>query len=109
MIIIHRVPDLFATLRGLIDQGRRRGHRTGRFLILGSASVELLRQSGESLAGHTVVGTSSEGFVIENLSVDFLDMMPLRLLVSKSACFCKAPLLRQCALLDTARCAPERH
>jgi predicted AAA+ superfamily ATPase len=38
-------------LRGLIDQGRRRGHRTGRFLILGSASIELLRQSGESLAG----------------------------------------------------------
>jgi predicted AAA+ superfamily ATPase len=48
---IHRVPELFATLRGLIDQGRRRGHRTGRFLILGSASIELLRQSGESLAG----------------------------------------------------------
>lgn len=48
---IHRAPELFATLRGLIDQGRRRGHRTGRFLILGSASIELLRQSGESLAG----------------------------------------------------------
>jgi predicted AAA+ superfamily ATPase len=48
---IHRVPELFATLRGLIDQGRRRGHRTGRFLILGSASIEMLRQSGESLAG----------------------------------------------------------
>jgi predicted AAA+ superfamily ATPase len=48
---IHRVPELFQTLRGLIDQGRRRGHRTGRFLILGSASMDLLRQSGESLAG----------------------------------------------------------
>lgn len=48
---IHRVPGLFPELRGLIDQGRRRGKRTGRFLILGSASVELLRQSGESLAG----------------------------------------------------------
>ncbi len=48
---IHRVPELFQTLRGLIDQGRRRGHRTGRFLILGSASIDLLRQSGESLAG----------------------------------------------------------
>jgi len=35
----------------MIDQGRRRGKRTGRFLILGSASVDLLRQSGESLAG----------------------------------------------------------
>lgn len=48
---IHRVPELFSELRGLIDRGRRRGRRTGRFLILGSASVDLLRQSGESLAG----------------------------------------------------------
>lgn len=48
---IHRVPELFQELRGLIDQGRRRGKRTGRFLILGSASVDLLKQSGESLAG----------------------------------------------------------
>ena len=37
---IHRVPELFSTLRGLIDQGRRRGHRTGRFLLLGSASMD---------------------------------------------------------------------
>jgi predicted AAA+ superfamily ATPase len=48
---IHRAPELFQTLRGLIDEGRRRGRRTGRFLILGSASMDLLRQSGESLAG----------------------------------------------------------
>lgn len=48
---IHRLPELFSALRGLIDQGRRRGHRTGRFLLLGSASMDLLRQSGESLAG----------------------------------------------------------
>ncbi len=48
---IHRVPELFSELRGLIDRGRRRGRRTGRFLILGSASIDLLRQSGESLAG----------------------------------------------------------
>ncbi len=48
---IHRTPELFQTLRGLIDQGRRDGWRTGRFLILGSASVEMLRQSGETLAG----------------------------------------------------------
>ena len=48
---IHRVPELFQTLRGVIDQGRRKGKRTGRFLILGSASIDLLRQSGESLAG----------------------------------------------------------
>jgi predicted AAA+ superfamily ATPase len=48
---IHRVPELFQTLRGLIDEGRRQGRRNGRFLILGSASLDLLRQSSESLAG----------------------------------------------------------
>ncbi len=48
---IHRAPGLFPELRGIIDRGRRAGRRTGRFLILGSASMELLRQSGESLAG----------------------------------------------------------
>jgi predicted AAA+ superfamily ATPase len=48
---IHRVPELFATLRGLIDRGRRHGRKTSRFLILGSASMDLLRQSSESLAG----------------------------------------------------------
>jgi hypothetical protein len=48
---IHRVPELFQTMRGLIDEGRRRGHRHGRFLILGSAAIDLLRQSSESLAG----------------------------------------------------------
>jgi uncharacterized protein len=48
---IQRVPDLFPALRGIIDRGRRRGRRAGRFLLLGSASIELLRQSSESLAG----------------------------------------------------------
>ncbi len=48
---VHRAPGLFQTLRGLIDRGRRQGFRTGRFMLLGSASVDLLRQSGESLAG----------------------------------------------------------
>ncbi|MGM0562375.1 MAG: ATP-binding protein [Pseudomonadota bacterium] len=48
---IHRTPELFQELRGIIDRGRRRGKRTGRFLILGSASMDLLKQSGESLAG----------------------------------------------------------
>jgi predicted AAA+ superfamily ATPase len=48
---VHRAPEIFQTLRGLIDQGRRRGKKAGRFLLLGSASVELLQQSGESLAG----------------------------------------------------------
>ena len=47
---IHRMPDLFEALRGIIDQGRRTGQGTGRFLLLGSASIDLMRQS-ETLAG----------------------------------------------------------
>jgi predicted AAA+ superfamily ATPase len=58
---IHRTPELFPSLRGLIDKGRRKGLRTGRFLILGSASIDLLRQSGESLAGR----------------IEYIDMGPL--------------------------------
>jgi hypothetical protein len=48
---VHRAPALFQSLRGLIDQGRRRGLRSARFLLLGSASIDLMRQSSESLAG----------------------------------------------------------
>ena len=48
---VHRAPELFQILRGLIDRGRRKGLRAGRFLLLGSASMDLLAQSGESLAG----------------------------------------------------------
>jgi predicted AAA+ superfamily ATPase len=48
---IQRAPQLFQSLRGLIDKGRRRGQGRGRFLVPGSASMDLLRQSSESLAG----------------------------------------------------------
>ena len=48
---IHRAPGLFPVLRGLIDKGRRGGQRAGLYLLLGSASMDLLAQSGESLAG----------------------------------------------------------
>jgi predicted AAA+ superfamily ATPase len=48
---VHRVPELFQQLRGIIDRGRRSGKENGRFLLLGSAAVDLLKQSGESLAG----------------------------------------------------------
>ena len=48
---VQRAPQLFLSLRGLIDAGRRRGQGKGRFLVLGSASIDLLRQSSESLAG----------------------------------------------------------
>jgi len=44
---VQRMPDLFKSLRGLIDRKRK----NGRFLILGSASRDLIRQSSETLAG----------------------------------------------------------
>ena len=45
------MPGLFSALRGQIDDRRRKGFRTGQFLLLGSASNTLLHQSAESLAG----------------------------------------------------------
>ena len=48
---VQRLPGLFRALRGQIDRRRRAGHRTGQFLLLGSASNTLLQQSAESLAG----------------------------------------------------------
>ena len=48
---VHRAPGLFAPLRSIIDDRRRAGKRTGLFLLLGSASLDLLRQSSETLAG----------------------------------------------------------
>lgn len=48
---IHRVPGIFETLRSLIDRRRRKGNRSRHFLLLGSASIDLLHQSAETLAG----------------------------------------------------------
>ncbi len=48
---VQRAPGLFQVLRGLIDERVRDGEAAGHFLLLGSASVDLLRQSSESLAG----------------------------------------------------------
>ena len=61
---IHRVPGLFPVLRGLIDRARRAGRRSGMYLLLGSASLDMLRQSGETLAGR----------------VSYLDLNPLNIL-----------------------------
>lgn len=58
---IHRVPEIFAVLRSEIDARRRAGEKSGQFLILGSAAIDLLRQSSESLAGR----------------IDFLELTPL--------------------------------
>lgn len=48
---IHRVPEIFGVMRGIVDDRRRNGDRSGHFLVLGSASIDLQRQTSESLAG----------------------------------------------------------
>jgi predicted AAA+ superfamily ATPase len=48
---IQRAPELFPVLRGLIDKNREQGRRAGQLLLLGSGSMDLMRQSSESLAG----------------------------------------------------------
>jgi predicted AAA+ superfamily ATPase len=48
---IHRVPGLLPLLRGAIDRARLKGRRNGLYLLLGSASLELMKQSSETLAG----------------------------------------------------------
>ena len=48
---VQRLPEIFPQLRGIIDRERRKGKKAGQFLFLGSASLSLLKQSGESLAG----------------------------------------------------------
>jgi uncharacterized protein len=48
---VQRKPELFRVLRSQIDKNRRAGHRNAQFLLLGSASNELLNQSSESLVG----------------------------------------------------------
>ncbi len=48
---IQRAPGLFEVLRGLIDERIAAGEPAGHFLLLGSASLDLLRQASESLAG----------------------------------------------------------
>lgn len=61
---VQRVPDLFPVLRSLIDERRRSGEKTGHFLLLGSASPDLLQQSSETLAGR----------------ISYLELSPLHIL-----------------------------
>ena len=73
---VQRAPELFQILRGLIDEGRRTGHGNGRFLLLGSASLELLRQS-ESLAGRIAFVELSPFDALE-VSVEDQDLLWVR-------------------------------
>lgn len=71
---VHRLPDLFRNLRGLIDRTRRAGRRSGHFLLLGSASIDLLRQTGETLAGRISYLEMSpiDGMEVDSASLDRL-------------------------------------
>ena len=48
---VQRKPDLFRLLRGLVDIRKRAGEKSGQFLLLGSASRDLIQHSSETLAG----------------------------------------------------------
>lgn len=61
---VQRLPEIFPPIRGLIDQERRKGNKAGQFLFLGSASMTLLKQSSESLAGR----------------ISYLELFPINLL-----------------------------
>lgn len=52
---IQRAPEIFEPLRGVIDRGRREGKGNGRFLLLGSAAIDLLAQGSETLAGRVAL------------------------------------------------------
>jgi len=66
-------PDIFPILRVLVD----RRPRPARFLVLGSASPDLLRQSSETLAGRIAFHTLN-GFHLDEVGPDKLDRLWLR-------------------------------
>lgn len=70
---IQRRPDLFPILRVLVD----RPANPARFLVLGSASPDLLRQSAETLAGR-ITYHRLPGLGLDELGVEQLDELWLR-------------------------------
>ena len=66
---VHRAPNLFAELRGIIDERRLAGERAGHFLLLGSASLDLVQHASESLAGR----------------ITYLDMGPISVMEASPA------------------------
>ncbi|MEW6221145.1 MAG: AAA family ATPase [Thermodesulfobacteriota bacterium] len=70
---VQRLPGLFETLRVLAD----RPGPPARFLVLGSASPELLRQSSESLAGR-IFYHELKGFALDEIGTDSLEALWLR-------------------------------
>jgi predicted AAA+ superfamily ATPase len=74
---VQLMPDLFKALRGQIDRRRKQGHRTGQFLLLGSASNTLLHQSAESLAGRVSYHELTP-FTLPEIGVDGMSALWLR-------------------------------
>ena len=68
-----RVPELFPALRVLVDENRR----PGRFVVLGSASPDLVGLGSESLAGR-VTFVELGGFRLADVGPDRLDRLWLR-------------------------------
>jgi predicted AAA+ superfamily ATPase len=64
-------------LRGVIDRQRRQGHKNGQFLILGSATPDLLKQSSESLAGRIAYKELS-GLMVSEINQGDQDQLWLR-------------------------------
>lgn len=71
---IHRLPGLFDVLRGVIDRRRRKGRKVGHFLLLGSASMDLLQQSAETLAGR-IAYEELTPFSVDEIPISSLDQL----------------------------------
>jgi len=76
---VQRKPDLFRVLRGLVDIRKRAGENAGQFLLLGSASRDLLQQSSETLAGRIRYLELSPFSVLEAYENDPLGFNPQKL------------------------------
>ena len=70
---IQRIPDLFPLLRALVDKNRT----PKRFLILGSASPDLLKQASETLAGR-IIYHELKPFSLDEVGFDSLKTLWLR-------------------------------
>lgn len=79
---IQHQPQLFRILRGLVDERKRQGERTGQFLLLGSASRDLLQQTSESLADRVrfleLNPLTLAELQSENESIDFTEQLWVR-------------------------------
>ena len=90
---IHRLPGIFEILRGIIDDHRQAGLRAGQFLLLGSAALDLMRQSSETLAGR----------------VAYLDMAPITIIDASVAGIDDPTLWLRGGFPDSLLASNDRH